>query len=166
MTFDDLVAPADVFVDANTFIYHFTADPKWGPACTRLLERIEFQELRGFISTHVLADIVHRLMTTEAMDLLGWPATRLAARLRKHHAEIPRLTVYLQALAKIAQIGMQVLPVLEQHVIQAAPLSRAHELLTGDALVVAVMQANGLTNLASFDPDFDRVPGITRYAPG
>ena len=51
MTFDDLVSPADVFVDANTFIYHFTADPKWGAACTRLLERIEFQELRGFIST-------------------------------------------------------------------------------------------------------------------
>lgn len=165
MTFDDLVSPADVFVDANTFIYHFTADPKWGAGCTRLLERIEHQELRGFASTHVLADVVHRLMTTEAMDLLGWPATRLAARLRKHHREIPNLTVYPQALVKIAQIGIQVLPVQEQHVIRASQLSRAHELLTGDALVVAVMQANGLTNLASLDTDFDRVPGLTRYAP-
>jgi predicted nucleic acid-binding protein len=104
-------------------------------------------------------------MTTEAMALLGWPATRLAARLRKHHAEIPKLTVYLQALVKIAQIGLRVLPLLEQHVIQAAQLSRAYELLTGDALVVAVMQANGLKNLASADTDFDRVPGLTRYAP-
>ena len=165
MSFDDLVSPADVFLDANTFIYHFTSHPKWGAACTRLLERIEFQELRGFISTHVLADIVHRLMTTEAMDLLGWPGTRLAARLRKHHAEIPKLSVYPKALIKIAQIGIQVLPVLEQHVIQASQLSQAHELLTGDALVVAVMRANGLTNLASLDTDFDRVQGITRYAP-
>jgi predicted nucleic acid-binding protein len=32
-------------------------------------------------------------------------------------------------------------------------------------LVVAMMQANGLTHLASHDSDFDRVPGITRYAP-
>jgi predicted nucleic acid-binding protein len=136
-----------------------------GAACTRLLKQIEFQELRGFISTHVLADIVHRLMTIEAMDLLGWPGTRLAARLRKHHTEIPKHIVYLQALVKIAQIGIRVLPVLEQHVIQAAQLSWAHELLTGDALVVAVMQANGLTNVASADDDFDRVPGITRYAP-
>ena len=165
MTFDDLVSPADVFVDANTFIYHFTADPKWGAACTRLLERIELHEFRGFISTHVQADIIHRLMTIEAMNLLGWPATRLAARLRKHHAEIPKLTVYLQALVKIAQIGIRVLPVLEQHVLQASQLIGSHELLTGDALVVAVMQANGLTNLASLDPDFDRVPGVTRYAP-
>ena len=166
MTFDDLISPADVFIDANTFIYHFTSDPKWGAACTRLLERIELRELRGFISTHVEADVVHRLMTIEAMDVMGWPPTRLAARLRQHHGEIPKLTVYLQALAKISQIGIQVLPVLQPHVIQAAQLSRAHELLTGDALVVAVMQPNGLTNLASLDADFDRVPGITRYAPG
>jgi predicted nucleic acid-binding protein len=37
--------------------------------------------------------------------------------------------------------------------------------LTNDAIIVAVMQVNGLTTLASNDPDFDRVPGITRYAP-
>src|SRR5262249_30393138 len=114
MNFDDLVSPADVFLDANTLIYHFTSDPTWGAACTRLLERIEFQELRGFISTHVLADVIHRLMTTEAMDLFGWPGTRLAARLRKHHSEIPKLTVYQQAVVKIAQIGVQILPILEQ----------------------------------------------------
>jgi predicted nucleic acid-binding protein len=165
MTFDDLVAPADVFVDANTFVYHFTSEPKWGASCTRLLERIEFQELRGFTATHVMADVAHRLMTIEAMNLLGWPATRLAARLRKHHVEIPKLTVYLQALVKIAQIGVRVLPVVEQHLIQASQLSRAHELLTGDALIVAVMQSHGLTHLGSKDDDFDRVPGITRYAP-
>jgi hypothetical protein len=29
----------------------------------------------------------------------------------------------------------------------------------------AVMQANRLSNLASNDDDFDRVPGVTRYAP-
>src|SRR5438128_459882 len=124
MTFDDLVSPADVFLDANTLIYHFTADPKWGLACTRLLERIELHEFRGFTSTHVLADVAHRLMTIEAMDLLGWPGTRLAARLRKHHAEIPKLSVYLHGLVKIAQIGVQVLPVLEQHVMQATQHSR------------------------------------------
>jgi len=41
----------------------------------------------------------------------------------------------------------------------------ASGLLHNDALILAVMQANGLTNLASHDADFDRVPGILRYAP-
>ena len=67
---------------------------------------------------------------------------------------------------KIGQIGIQVLPVEAQHISQASQLSRAHELLTGDALIVALMQSHGLTNLASIDSDFDRVPGLTRFAPG
>jgi hypothetical protein len=28
-----------------------------------------------------------------------------------------------------------------------------------------ILQSQNLTNLATADPDFDRVPGITRYAP-
>jgi hypothetical protein len=43
--------------------------------------------------------------------------------------------------------------------------SQAQGILSNDAILIAVMQANGLTNLASHDADFDRVPGLTRYAP-
>jgi predicted nucleic acid-binding protein len=38
-------------------------------------------------------------------------------------------------------------------------------LLIIDAVTVGLMQANGLTKLASQDADFDRVPGLTRYDP-
>jgi predicted nucleic acid-binding protein len=47
----------------------------------------------------------------------------------------------------------------------AVALSQQLGLLTNDALIVALMQANGLTKIASHDADFDRVPGLTRYAP-
>ena len=50
-------------------------------------------------------------------------------------------------------------------IVSAAVISQQTGLLSNDALIVAVMQTNGLTNLASHDTDFDRVPGITRYAP-
>ena len=35
MGFDDLVSPADVFLDANTLIYHFTTDFDRVPGITR-----------------------------------------------------------------------------------------------------------------------------------
>ncbi|HTU91176.1 MAG TPA: PIN domain-containing protein [Gemmataceae bacterium] len=38
-------------------------------------------------------------------------------------------------------------------------------LLTNDAAVVALMLSSGLTKIASNDADFDRVSGLTRYAP-
>jgi predicted nucleic acid-binding protein len=47
----------------------------------------------------------------------------------------------------------------------AAALSQQIGLLTNDALIVAVMQAHGLSRVASNDSDFDRVPGLMRYAP-
>jgi predicted nucleic acid-binding protein len=62
-------------------------------------------------------------------------------------------------------MGVQVLPVSEVLVLAATNFSQQFELLTGDALLVAVMRQHSLTNLASEDSDFDRVSGITRYAP-
>ncbi len=37
--------------------------------------------------------------------------------------------------------------------------------MTFDLIPVAVMQDRGLLHLASNDSDFDRVPGLTRFAP-
>ncbi len=96
---------------------------------------------------------------------MSWPAAGLAARLKKHHAEIPNLRLYQQATAKVGQLSIQILPVTEQLVLHATNFSERFELLTGDALIVAAMRQQGLTNLASEDADFDRVAGISRYAP-
>jgi predicted nucleic acid-binding protein len=75
------------------------------------------------------------------------------------------LNVYLQAVAQVPLLGIQVMAITQPLIEAATRVSRQHELLLGDALIVAAMQANGLTHLASNDADFDRVPGLTRYAP-
>jgi predicted nucleic acid-binding protein len=165
MTFASIPSAAAIFLDANTLIYHFSNNKKYGPACTQLLKRVELRDLFGFTSAYALADVAHRLMTLEVINLKGWPQTGVAARLRKHHDEIPPLSVYRQAIARIPLLGIQVLPLTHPEVEAATLLSHQYELLTGDALVVAVMRQHGLTNLASADDDFDRVPSLTRYAP-
>ena len=165
MTFGQVPAAAAVFLDANTLVYHFTNHPTFGPACTQLLKRVEHQHLTGFISTHVLSEVAHRLMTLDAVHQFGWPPTGIAARLRKHHVEIPKLTLHVQAVAQISLMGIQAVAINPPLVEAATLASQQFELLTGDALVVAVMQAHGLTHLASNDADFDRVPWLTRYQP-
>ena len=165
MTFDDITDGESVFLDANTLIFHFTAHPIMGAACTGLVERIERLALQGYTSSHALADVSHRLMTIEAMSRCGWPPTSLAARLRKQHDEIPNLTAYAAAITKIPQMQIKVLPVTVDLVTSAASMSHRYELLTGDATIVAIMQHWNLTNLATQDADFDRVPWIARYSP-
>jgi predicted nucleic acid-binding protein len=165
MNFASIPTGEALFLDANVLIYHFTSDPKYGTVCTQLIKRVELQHVHGFTSAHVLADVAHRLMTLEAMHRLRWPSTGLAVRLRKHHAEIPKLTLYRQAITGLRHFQIQVLPLTQVVVEAAALLSQQHELLTDDALIVSIMQQHGLTSLASEDSDFDRVPGIHRYAP-
>ena len=165
MTFTHIPAAAAVFLDANTLIYHYANDSKYGAACTQLLKRMELRQLDGFTSAHVLGDVAHRLMTLEAIDRLGWPVAGIAVRLRKHRAEIRQLSIYRQAVARMPFLPIQVLPISYPLVEEATLQSHQHELLTGDALIVAVMRQEGLTHLASNDADFDRVPGLVRYAP-
>lgn len=165
MTFDDIPAGQTVFVDANVLLYYFTAHPTYGLACQKLLDRIENQDITGVTSSHVIGEVVHRLMTIEACQRFGWPAKGIAQRLRHHPAEVQQLTRSGQAVDEITLIGLDVLSVSKNHVSLSPDISRRTGLLCGDAVIVAVMQTSGLTNLASKDPDFDRVPGITRYSP-
>jgi predicted nucleic acid-binding protein len=69
------------------------------------------------------------------------------------------------AIETVIQSRLQILTITPPMLAAAVALCQQIGLLTNDALVVAVMQAHGLTNLASADTDFDRVPGLTRYAP-
>lgn len=82
MTFADLVAGEEIFLDANPFVYHFVADPQYGAACSQLLQRVENQEIQGLTSTHVLTEMAHRIMTVEPIAAFVWPAAGIARRLR------------------------------------------------------------------------------------
>jgi len=164
MTFADLFQGASFFVDANIFVFHFQPHALFGSACTDLLKRVELQELSGYTSTQVLGEVAHRLMTLEASARFGWP-TKIVDRLKRNPAAVQQLVHFRSALQKIPQMGVQVLTVATPLVDAAAGISQSTGLLTNDAMVVAVMKANGLTNLASNDADFARVPGLTRYAP-
>jgi predicted nucleic acid-binding protein len=165
MTFANIPHGSQIFLDANTLIYHASADPKYGPACKQFIERIARKEIEGFTSAHVLCDLAHRMMTLEAIARFGWNAKGIGPRLRGHPADVQKLAHFQQAVDEVSKVGIQVFPIDLRLVSTATSVSTQYGLLTGDALVVAVMQNHRLTNLASGDDDFDRVPGIVRYAP-
>jgi predicted nucleic acid-binding protein len=166
MTFNQIPANVALFLDANVLVYYFAPDPGFGPACQVLIDRIsQLQDVSAYTSTHVLSEVAHQLMILEAVALLGWPLAGITRRLERHPAEVQELTRFRQAIDEVPRLGIEVLPI-ERHLMpMAAAFSQLHGLLTNDALTVATMQDQALTHLASHDSDFDRVPGITRYAP-
>lgn len=165
MTFSEIPAGAAVFLDANSFVYHFTAHESFGEATARLMDRIDRQELSAFTSVHVLAEVSHRLMTIEAVQTFGWQFAGIAARLRSHPDVFPGLTQHQRAVDEVLASRIAVLPVTADMLSQATAIMRQTGLLTNDALLVAIMKQHGLIHLASHDRDFERVPGIIRYGP-
>ena len=164
MNFTDLPANSTVFVDANTLVYHFQPHLVLGPLCTTLLKRIELKEMAGFTSTHVLSEIAHRLMTMEASIMFGW-SSKIVDRLKQDPTAVQKLVSFRRAIQQVSQLGLQILAIHESLIDTAAGISQQTGLLSNDALIIAIMQANGLTSLANNDKDFDRVSGITRYGP-
>ena len=165
MIYSDLPAGATVFVDSSVFIHHFEPNVLYGPAATVFLERIENQEITGMTTTHVVSEVAHRLMTIEAMRMQGWTSAGIALRLRNHPAVVQSLKRFRLAIQEIPLFNVRVLLIEAAWPDAAAAISQQTGLLHNDALILTAVHAHGLTNLASADPDFDRVPGITRYAP-
>jgi predicted nucleic acid-binding protein len=165
MTFLDLVAGDAVFIDANTFVYYFAPDPQWGGPCGQLLRRVENHEIAGYTSAAILGEVAHRLMTIEARTRHNWTSGKVLHRLKQNPHIVQTLTNSEAAVASIIGSRVQIFPVDSALIAAAVAVSRQTGLLSNDALMIAVMQANGLTKLASNDTDLDHVPGITRYAP-
>lgn len=165
MIFSDIPPGETVVIDANIFAYHFQPHPGLGTACSDFLERVERAEISGITSNHVLTELAHRLMTLEACEKYGWPYAGIAQRLKRHPAEVRKLTRFRQAVEKIPRFGVQVLSVQPKLIETGCAISQETGLLSNDALLVALMRHHGLTLLASHDADFDRVPGLTRFTP-
>ena len=104
-------------------------------------------------------------MIAEALTLPGWAPGTVKKRLRQQPGALQNLTRFRTAVETVLQSRLEVLTIAPSLLGAATAISQRYGLLTNDAVTVAVMQANGLTKVASHDTDFDRVPGLTRYAP-
>ncbi len=165
MIFADLPRGATVFVDANTLVYYFTPHPVFGAACRDLLQRIVNGELIAHTSTHVITEVIHRMMTIEAVAKFGWTQGKVTLRLRQHPDAVKQLSQFQVAVGKLQSLPMQIAWVTPPLIDATVKVSEQTGLLTHDALIVAIMQGFAITNLASNDSDFDRVPGIQRFSP-
>lgn len=164
MTLADLVNGESAFVDANILVYHFASHPQYGPACRDLVQRVESQDLVGYTSTAVLSEAAHHLMTLEASAVFGW-TSKVVQRLRQNPSAVMQLSRFHQSVIEVPKLGFRILTIPAHLIEAAATLSRQTGLLSNDSLIVAVMHLHGLNKIASGDADFDRVPGLTRYAP-
>jgi uncharacterized protein len=134
------------FLDANIFLrYLVTGDERKARDCLALFQRIKAGDEVVATSEVIVAEVAYVLRSRAHYDLT--PA-EIAARLK------PLLA--LRGL-KLDHKGAS---------LQALEIWDAHPLLDfEDALAVAHMERQGLTEIYSYDSDFDRVANVKRVEP-
>ena len=161
----DLPDGASCFLDANIFYYHFVETPVASDACTDLLERVAGGAVTAFTSTHLLAEAMHKIMLAEAAARFSLRRPSLVDWLQANRQRIGELSEFPQAVKELSAMPVIRLSMEPTDFVRAGDICREFSLLTNDALSVALMQRNGLVDMATNDDDFDDVPGVTIWKP-
>jgi predicted nucleic acid-binding protein len=78
---------------------------------------------------------------------------------------VKQLTQYQEDVDKIFQMNLTIVALPPEIVRRSAEGRKNGGLLTNDSFVVACMHAQGLTQVATANGDFDKVSGMTVYKP-
>lgn len=163
MTLDALPAGSAVFVDANIFVYHFTAT---SVSCREFLARCAAGDVHGVTSLPVLLEVAHRLMILEAQHKRLVRGSNPAQQLARSPRIVRQLRLYEEWTLAVPRMGIDIEEVGHRDFTESLAVRRATGLLTLDALLVAVMMRLDLANLASADRAFAAVDAVSLFEPG
>jgi predicted nucleic acid-binding protein len=157
-----LPAGEDVLVDTNIFVYYLS---NLSPECKEILRRIARREVNVFVTTVIIAELLHRRMMAEALmkGLIfpGQPAKKLKAQ---PHL-IQQLTDYTTDVEALLQLPLQVIEATVGDIQASHALRSAYGLFVNDSINLACATRLGIDNIATHDADFVRVPSLTVWEP-
>ncbi len=130
-----------VLIDANIALYALSsADPRKNP-CREFLANLGHDGRHGYASTELIQEVVHhRLRIIGDSGRAVLEARKLAANL-----------IVLNFDSEVLDIA---LGLIQDHAVRGR-----------DAVHAATAIAYGIPTIASVDPAFDRIPGVTRVDP-
>ena len=135
------------FLDTNVILRYLTRDDEAkADACYELFQRVQRGEETLFTCEAIVAEVVFVLSSPRGPYRVSHEEirARLVPILTLRGLRLPQKGVYLRALDLFAS---------------------SRFLDFEDTLAVAHMERQGMTEIVSYDRDFDRVPGLQRLEP-
>lgn len=149
-------------VDANIFIYHFGGASS---ESTDFLARVAKREVEAHVTTTIIAEVLHRRMTAEAITKGMISPGKPLQKLKTNPNVIKGLTDYISEVEKLLKLPIVVHDITAAEVAASHALRSAHGLFVNDSINLACALHLGLKDIVTHDDDFNRVTTITTWEP-
>ena len=162
MDIKTISAGTRALVDANIFIYFLSG---LSQECYDFLRRITLGEIHAHVTTTIIAEVLHRRMTAEAITKGLISPGKPLQKLKANPAVIKGLTDYVTETEKLLRLPIVVHEVTAADIAASHALRYMHGLFVNDSINLACALRLGLTDVVTHDDDFGRVATITTWEP-
>ena len=139
---------------------------KYRAACRAFLQNIEDRAYLAATSTLVLNEVVHKLILAETTKTYRLRRESDAKKLIEDQPKtISSLTNVWKDYAVIRDYPLIIHSIDEATMDMAVEFSNKYGVFISDASHLAIMKANGISNIATNDSDFQRIDDINIYKP-
>ncbi len=151
-----------IIIDANILIYAIQQE---STQCKRLLMQCAGDEINGVLPLHILAEVMHVLMISEARDN-GWiHNSKQVKQLSEKPDRVKSLFRYESLIKDILAINLNLVSLQQEDFITGMRIQREFGLMTNDALFIAVAERLRIKSIASADKALGSVRGMILYSP-
>ena len=162
----EIVSGTRIFIDANIFLYEIFDHWRYGRLCKNFLEDVNNGKYSGITSVLVCNEVFHRVMIAEVVDNYEIEPKSAVIYLKKNWSIVKELKKTWEVASNVRQIkNLKIVDVSVGDFESALTYSKKFGLLSNDSIHLATMERHGIANIATNDPDFERVEGIKVWKP-
>jgi len=160
---EDMQRGSMVFIDTNIITYHLSGHNIFGGTSRNFLKGVESAEYESYVNDVVLSEVLLNYIKSELFRLRGIKPHRVIREIKREPSLIG--LVNFDAVTKLFEnLRVEILPV-EYKCKELVEVISGYFLLSNDAIHVATMKRYGITNIATNDPDFERVNWLKVWKP-
>lgn len=149
-------------VDANILIYHLNGA---SPECRDFLSRVASQDVEAYLTTIIVAEVLHRQMLIEAVEKGLVSPGKAVRKLKTNPGIIEQLTTHISQIKKLLKLPFKILPVEESDISKSHDLRIKHHLFVNDSINLACAKRSGIRHIVTHDGDFVRAVGVKVWSP-
>lgn len=153
-----------IFVDSNIFTYFLLEDRRYFSRVNLFFERINNGEITGFVNDIVFTETLFNFVKAEVITSKNIKARDFIRVAKSHPNLIARVDISpVLELFELQNLFLLNLP--PEAISNIKEMHLRYGLLSNDAYHLLTMKCHDIADIATNDPDFERVEWITLWKP-